>query len=198
MPKIGMEAVRKAGLVEAAIKEIGSARTLDVTVSQIARRAGVSSALAHHYFGTKEQIFLSVMRQVLTRYGEDVRDEIAIANTPKGRVEAIIRASFRDRNFRPEIISAWLNFYVMAQKSSETERLLSIYRRRLRSNLVFALRPLVGDAAGESAEGIAAMIDGFYVRQSLSREPVDRESAVAIVSDYLDRLLDSRKISINR
>ena len=67
MPKLGMEPIRKAALVQATIAEIGRAGSLDVTVAQIARRAGMSSALAHHYFGSKEQIFLAAMRHVLSR-----------------------------------------------------------------------------------------------------------------------------------
>ena len=58
MPKVGMEPIRRAALVKATIAEIGEAGTLDVTVSQIAKRAGMSSGLAHHYFGGKDQIFL--------------------------------------------------------------------------------------------------------------------------------------------
>lgn len=50
MPRTGMETERRASLVDATIAEIGRMGSLDVTVSQIARRAGVSSALAHHYF----------------------------------------------------------------------------------------------------------------------------------------------------
>ena len=46
MPKVGMEPIRKAALVKATIVEIGRAGSLDVTVSQIAKRAGMSSALA--------------------------------------------------------------------------------------------------------------------------------------------------------
>ncbi|MBS0565011.1 MAG: transcriptional regulator BetI, partial [Proteobacteria bacterium] len=46
MPKVGMEPIRKAALVKATIVEIGRTGSLDVTVSQIAKRAGMSSALA--------------------------------------------------------------------------------------------------------------------------------------------------------
>ena len=53
MPKQGMETQRRSALVEATIHEIGARGSLDVTVNQIAKRAGMSSALAHHYFGSK-------------------------------------------------------------------------------------------------------------------------------------------------
>ncbi|MEO0746592.1 MAG: TetR family transcriptional regulator, partial [Pseudomonadota bacterium] len=72
MPKVGMEPIRRDALVRATIAEIGAAGTLDVTVSQIARRAGMSSALAHHYFGGKDRIFLAAMRHILRGFRAEV------------------------------------------------------------------------------------------------------------------------------
>jgi len=110
MPKLGMEPIRREALVKATIAEIGRAGSLDVTVSQIARRAGVSSALAHHYFGGKDRIFLAAMRHILGVYGAQVRAALAGVADPRTRLEANIRASFGAGNFRPEVIGAWLNF----------------------------------------------------------------------------------------
>ena len=169
MPKLGMEPIRRAALVEATIAEIGEAGSLDVTVSKIAKRAGMSSALAHHYFGGKDDIFLAAMRHTLTVYGAEVRGALAMADGPKARLEAIIRAGFTPSNFRREAIAAWLNFYVMAQTSDQAQRLLSVYQRRLRSNLIYNLRPLVADRAAAVADRLAAMIDGLYLRRGLDR-----------------------------
>jgi TetR/AcrR family transcriptional repressor of bet genes len=187
-----MENIRRSDLVAATIAEIAETGSLDVTMRQIAKRAGVSSALAHHYFGTKEQIFLSSMRHVLALFGAEVQLLLAKSDTPRERVEAIIRASFAESNFRQEIISAWLSFYVQAQRSEAAARLLNIYRGRLRSNLVYGLRPLVNDHAEQAAEGIAAMIDGIYVRQSLSRSSPDPAYMAELVIDYLDRICEQR------
>ncbi|WP_157084220.1 choline-binding transcriptional repressor BetI [Sediminimonas qiaohouensis] len=181
MPKLGMEPIRRAALVKATIDAIGEAGTLDVTVAQIARRAGMSSALAHHYFGGKEQIFLAAMRHTLTVYGAEVRGALAMADTAHARVEAIVRASFSDSNFRREVIATWLNFYVLAQTSAQANRLLCIYQHRLRSNLSHALRSLVGARAGQVADRLAALIDGFYLRHTLGRDNPDGGAAVAQV-----------------
>lgn len=189
MPRVGMEPIRRAALVEAAIAEIGKAGTLDVTMSQIAKRAGVSSALAHHYFGGKEQLFLSAMRHILTLYGVEVRRGLARAETPRARLEAVVHASFEGDNFRPEVIGAWLNFYVQALTSEAAARLLRVYQHRLRSNLVHDLRPLLGGRAKASAEGVAAMIDGLYIRQALHEAPPDPAGASAQVLGYLDLLI---------
>ncbi len=190
MPKVGMEPIRKAALVRATIAEIGNTGSLDVTVSQIAKRAGMSSALAHHYFGSKEQIFLAAMRHILTLYGAEVRGALAAANGPKGRLEAVIRASFSGGSFRREAIGAWLNFYVMAQIKPEAMRLLQIYQARLRSNLVHDLRPLVGDRAAIIAEGVGAMIDGAYLREALKSGTPDRNRAAEMVLDFLNNELE--------
>lgn len=189
MPKIGMEPIRRSALVEATIHEIGQRGTLDVTVSQIARRAGMSSALAHHYFGSKEQIFVAAMRHILTLYGAEVRGALVMAKTPRDRVEAIIRASFAPAQFRSEMVSAWLNFYVQAQKSEDARRLLHIYQRRLRSNLHHAIRQIAPDNASRLTRGLAAMIDGLYIRQALRVEPLDPERAIDVLLHYLDTTL---------
>jgi TetR/AcrR family transcriptional repressor of bet genes len=168
MPKLGAEPIRREALVKATIAEIGASGSLDVTVSRIARRAGMSSALAHHYFGGKEDIFLAAMRHTLTVYGAEVRGALAMAGPPRERLEAIVRASFATSNFHKEIIAAWLNFYVLAQKNESAARLLTVYQRRLRSNLLHDLRPLVGAAAPAAADRLAALIDGLYLRAGLS------------------------------
>lgn len=191
MPKIGMEAVRRSALVDAAIQEIGASGSLEVTVSAIARRAGVSSALAHHYFGSKDQIFLAAMRRILSDFGDEVRKRLVGAVGPVERVKAIIAASFGPEQFDREIVAAWLAFYVQAQKSPEAARLLRIYALRLDSNLVFNLRQLVDEgAARRMAQGLSALIDGFYIRHALQERVPDREAMKRLVSEYLEMCLE--------
>jgi TetR/AcrR family transcriptional regulator, transcriptional repressor of bet genes len=186
MPKLGMEPIRKEALVKATILEIGRTGSLDVTVSQIAKRAGMSSALAHHYFGSKEDMFLAAMRHILTLYGAEVRGALAVAEGPQGRIRAILRASFSPGNFRREAVGAWLNFWVLAQTVPEAKRLLAIYQGRLRSNLRSALRQLAGARADDLADSLGAMIDGLYLREVLKSGPPDGAAAVAMALRHLE------------
>ncbi len=187
MPKLGMEPIRKAALVEATIAEIGAAGSLDVTVGQIARRAGMSSALAHHYFGSKEQIFQAAMRHILTSFGNRARSELHLATSPRERLNAIIAASFDPDEFEPQVISSWLSFYVQAQNSDGARRLLRVYISRMHSNLVYNLRQLTNPAnAHLIASALAALIDGLYIRQALRKNPLDRFQTMGLVWDYLD------------
>jgi TetR/AcrR family transcriptional repressor of bet genes len=192
MPKLGMEPIRRSALVNATIAEIGQVGSLDVTVSQIAKRAGMSSALAHHYFGSKDQMLVAAMRHILTLFGAEVRGALVMADTPLSRIQAIVRASFSAGNFRPETVSAWLNFYVQAQTSDPARRLLSVYRKRMRSNLTYAFRPLVQDPS-EAAETIGALIDGVYIRQALRDGALGGDAATKLIMAAVGRLLKDAK-----
>jgi len=187
MPKVGMEPLRRRALIDAAIGAIGERGSLDVTMSEIAGRAGVSPALVHHYFGAKDDLLHATMRHLLSELGADLRAALATARTPRERVEAVIAVNFSGKQFCAGTIAAWLAFYVAAQHSEPMRRLLTIYAGRLHSNLMSGLRMLLPEAdAARLAEGIAAMIDGLYIRRALKQGEPDAASAIALVTDYLD------------
>ena len=178
---------RKRALVGAALQEIAGSGSLEVTVSQIAARAGVSSALAHHYFGSKEDLILATMRHLLAEFGAAVIARLRAAPTPRARLAAIVEGSFGREQFHHATISAWLTFYAKALSSTGAERLLLIYQMRLHSNLVHALRSLVpGPEAERIAEATGALIDGVYLREALRGTPTAPSEAISMVEAFLD------------
>lgn len=190
MPKVGMEPLRRRALIDAAVLAIGERGSLDVTMSEIATRAGVSAALAHHYFGGKDDLLEATMRHILRELGRDSVAALAGVADPLGRVSAVIAVNFAHSQFRRETIAAWLAFYVEAQRSAPMRRLLRVYTRRLHSNLMSGLRELLpAREAKRTAEGIAALIDGLYIRRALVDGAPDAASAVALVEDYLETRL---------
>ncbi len=195
MPKLGMEPVRRKALIDAAISAIGERGSLDVTMSDIAGRAGVSSALAHHYFGAKDELLLATMRHLLAELNFDMRQALAAASSPRTRISAAIAVNFSEKQFRAETIAAWLAFYVEAQKSAALRRLLRVYARRLHSNLMSGLTPLLPQPqADRAAEAIAALIDGLYIRRALKNGAPDAASAIALVEDCLASKLADQKM----
>ena len=190
MPRVGMEPIRREALVKATIAEVGRKGSLDVTVARIAARAGVSSGLAHHYFGGKEDLLFAAMRHILGLYGAAVRAELAATETPRDRLAGIIRASFGPGNFEPEVIAAWLSFYVHAQSDPGARRLLRIYQQRLGANLTHALRPLAGARAPDIAWTLASVIDGLYIRHALGGA-ADGPQAIARVIGLADLLVEA-------
>ena len=193
MPKLGMEPLRRRALIDATISAIGERGSLDVTMSDIAGRAGVSSALAHHYFGAKDDLLFATMRHLLAELGRDCRAALGGERDPRRRLSAIVGVNFSDKQFRPGTVAAWLAFYVAAQQSPQLRRLLRIYARRLRSNLMSGRAPLLPRARAErAAEAVAALIDGLYIRRALDHGAADPAAAVALVEDCVGLMLEGR------
>jgi len=120
-------------------------------------------------------------------YSREVRKGLKAAKTPIERVNAIVHGGFAPANFRPDTVSAWLNFYVLALSSPEAKRLHRIYSHRLRSNLTHALRPLASSRAPQIADRAAALIDGFYLNYGLDAELPDGIVVTQIVIDAITR-----------
>jgi len=187
MPKIGMEAERRRSLIAATVDAIHERGFCDVTISQIAKRAGVSGGLAHHYFGSKDQLLAATMRHLLHELGRGIRDRLARAETPRGRISAIIEGNFSPDQFREAVIAAWLAFYVQSKTSSSSQRLLRIYSLRLASNLTHSLKAFMSvEDAKRVAEGTASMIDGVWIRRALETDPPDPAKAIRMVEDYVE------------
>ena len=192
MPKVGMEPVRRKALVDATLKAVGDHGSLTVTMSEIARQAGVSPALAHHYFGSKDQLVIATIRSLLRQLRADAVAALETAATPREKLSAVIRVNFQAHQFAPETVAAWLAFYTEAQRSEDVRRLLVVYARRLNSNLLSSLKPLCpADDAARIAEGAAAMIDGLYLRQGLRSAPVSIESSIALTESYVNAMLEA-------
>ena len=187
MPRTGMKKLRRKALIDAAILTIGEHGSLGVTMSEIAGRAGVSPALAHHYFGAKEDLLQATMRQLLADLGQRLDQ-----GARRRRDAARARFGGHIGEFLGRAVSpgnrwhAWLAFYVEAQKSMLLRRLLRVYARRLHSNLMSGLGPLMARPDAERAsEAIAALIDGLYIRRALRDGLPNPASAAALVEDYV-------------
>jgi len=148
----------------------------------------MSSALAHHYFGGKEDIFAAAMRHILKDLRIETVARLSRAETALARVRAVIDACFTPETFDPVHVNAWMIFYVQSRTSPKAQRLLRIYHRRLHSNLCHALRPISARPMSDAAT-LAALIDGIYLHQALS-ETGSPQAAAARAQAVLDALLE--------
>ena len=193
MPKIGMAPLRRRAFVEAAIRSIHDRGIVDLTTGDVAREAGLSQGLVHHYFGSKSALIIATMRHLLIEFGQGIKERLRSAVTPRERLSAIVDGSFCEDPLRPEVISTWLTFYVQALAEPAVRRMLHIYARRLISNLRHEYRRLpTRESADIAAESTAAMIDGLWLRRVLGDEEPCGESAIAIMKAHIDSQLEPR------
>ena len=191
MPKLGMAPIRRKQLVEAAIAVIHEMGFANATVARIARRAGLSSGLVHHYFEDKDDLLFTTMRHLLAELRADAVARLAGAREPRQRLCAIIDACFGEAQFEEQVFSAWLALYGNARHSERLRKIVILYHRRLKSSLVHELRRLVPEAeAPRLADGIGSMIDGLWLRYALTGKPEHPETPRALTRDYLTASLE--------
>jgi TetR/AcrR family transcriptional repressor of bet genes len=193
MPKRGMKPIRRQQLIDAAIASIHEHGFSSATVARIARKAGVSTGIVHHYFTDKNDLLASTMRSLLDNLRREAVMRMEKAHTPIERIYAIIHASYGDEQFSEEVFSAWLALYGNARDSDKLQRILRIYHKRLHSNLLYNLLPLIGrERASDVALGIGALIDGLWLRYALTGRPDDAEVPRALTRAYADAMILSK------
>ena len=198
MPKLGMAPIRRRQLVEAAIAAIHEHGFANATVARIAAQAGISAGMVHHYFKDKDELLFATMRHLLAELRADAVARLSGTADPCQRIRAIIDACFGDSQFEERVFSAWLALYGNARQSPRLMNILSLYHRRLRSSLLHDLRRIVSEAdALRLADGIAAMIDGLWLRYALTGKPANPETPRALTRDYLAAAL-ARTSNIDR
>ena len=102
MPKLGMAPIRRKQLVEAAIAAIHAHGFANATVARIARQAGISAGMVHHYFKDKDEIFEAVVDELAPSITAR-RHRVAIDIAPDA---AQVRAELAQLEGRPGALEA--------------------------------------------------------------------------------------------
>jgi len=187
-----MEPIRRQQLIKATMEAIDEVGLAEATVIQIARRAGVSAGIISHYFGGKNGLLEATMRQILTDLNNAVaaRRQALEDDTPRAHIGAIIEGNFDRTQVTGPAAKTWLAFWASSMHRPMLQRLQYVNDRRLYANLCHQFqRVMPRRDARNAAHGLAAMIDGLWLRGALAPEGLDAAEARYLAHTYLDQLL---------
>jgi betaine-aldehyde dehydrogenase len=187
-PRDEAEEARRVQLVEVTIDSLAEVGYVGTTLAEIARRAGVSPGLVAHYFDDKDGLLEAAFRTLARTLATRVRARLALARTPRGRVQAVIDTNLAPEEFDKRTGTAWLAFWGQVLHVRGLKRVQTAYQRRMLSNLRNDLRRMIsGEDARSLAAMIAAMIDGVWLRAALSEwQEADSESARALLTAFVE------------
>lgn len=192
MPKVGMEPIRRQQLINATMNAIDEVGLADATIVRIARHAGVSAGIISHYFGGKDGLLEATMRQILTDLGNAVgsRRSTLDDDSPRAFIGAVIEGNFDRTQVTGPAAKTWLAFWTSSMHKPALARLQNVNDRRLYDNLCYHFSRVMPRAeARNAARGLAAMIDGLWLRGALTPGGLDAEGARRLAFAYLDQLL---------
>jgi betaine-aldehyde dehydrogenase len=186
--RIEPEDTRRRQLIEATIDTLAEVGFSATTLALIGQRASVSPGLIAHYFDDKDGLLEATLRTLATRLRLGASARLRAARTPRERIEAVIEATLAPEECEPRTCSVWLAFWGEVIHSSRLKRIQHVYQQRMLSNLRHAMRRLVADKdAARLATALAAMIDGLWLRVTLSSpNEMDSRTARSMASAFVD------------
>jgi betaine-aldehyde dehydrogenase len=185
------EELRRVQLIDVTLDSLAEVGWVGTTLAEIARRADVSPGLVAHYFGDKDGLLEAAFRTLARTLAARVRARLAIARTPRGRVQAVIDTNLAPEEFDKRAGTAWLAFWGQVLHVEGLKRVQTAYQRRMLSNLRSDLQRIIPvEAARSLAAMIAAMIDGVWLRAALSQwREADSEGARALLTAFVEARL---------
>lgn len=186
MAKRSIKEMRRDELMDAAIEAIGEFGIVNATVAIIAGKAGMSAGLVNHYFDSKQELLALTLRSLSNLFRKDILDILPDNATPIERLKAIVDGSFAPQHFRGAKRMAWMQFMMTSQNDPAIRQLMRVTGARFVSNIRYAVKDLVPKSEiDDVADGIAAMIDGFFWQIAADYDEDDFERARRICWNYV-------------
>ncbi|MFL6608608.1 MAG: transcriptional regulator BetI [Pseudomonas sp.] len=189
MPKVGMQPIRRQQLIEATLQAVDQVGMGDASIALIARLAGVSNGIISHYFQDKNGLIAATAQYLMGVLSENVtaRRQALTDSSPRAHLKVIIEGNFDASQVNGPAMKTWLAFWATSMHHPSLHRLQRINDHRLYSNLCCQFRRVLPvDQARSAARGLAALIDGLWLRGALSGDAFDTAQAHQIAYEYMD------------
>jgi AcrR family transcriptional regulator len=177
---------RRTAILSAAREQFAATGYAAASVRGIARQAGVDPALVHHYFGTKEQVFVAAM-QLPFQPGEMLPQ--VLAGDPDGLGERLVRL-FLGAWDSPEFRAPMLG---MLRSAMTGEQGAAMLREFVGTALIGRVAEAVGPVDPLRVQAAAAQMVGVVMLRHVIRlEPLASASVddvVALIAPAVQRHL---------
>jgi AcrR family transcriptional regulator len=164
-------------LLKAAFREVAEKGFSEVTLDDIAQRAGVSKGVTLYYFDSKEGLFRELFSWLIDSIHQRMREAVEAVEDPVGKVSALVALIFPSPSKNRAFFRAFVDFCGLAARRESfreiNERFYAgcrdIDQRIVEEGMrrgVFALRD-----AGEAASTLRAIFDGLMMQWLAERDP---------------------------
>jgi AcrR family transcriptional regulator len=164
-------------ILEAACELIAAEGIDVVRIARVATRAGVSTALVHHYFSTREDLLEQALLHSFQLAAEERFGDEAVTDESATRTLArAIRTSLPEPGEPEREWVLWVELWLRAVRDPELKPVAAVLYARYRSWLATVIQAGVdsGEFARVNAEDVAdhamALLDGLGLR-ALLRDP---------------------------
>ena len=188
--KTRIEDIRRVELIDAAHRVFLREGLKGLTTTKICAEAGMSQGILTYYFRDKEEVLFEMVRMNNRILADEIVSRLKAAANGWERLIALIDGNFPAAHYDRPTARAWISLYAEAAHNERYGRLIRPYYRRLRSNIGPILKPLMTTGAIDHfVRGLAAMIDGLWLRRGHSETDMWLDEAKLLLVQYIERML---------
>ena len=147
--------LRKRQITGAAYEIIAEKGYYNFTMMDIAKRAGVSSGLIHHYFKDKENMLVTLLREMQQSVRAGTEKAIEEVPGPREKLEVFMDRAFDLAEAQREYLYVTYDFLTQIKFNERMKRIMSKLYRGYRETMVEILRE-------GKAQGVFKDVDEHY------------------------------------
>lgn len=186
---------RRIQMLRAAAELICERGFSETRISDVAKRAGVSSALVIYYFGTRDRLLVDALRYSEESFYEAAEQMLAEVSSLRDRLSLLIQWTCvpEGKNEIPGAWGLWFDLWAQAFRHDEVKAGRVELDARWRRMIVDAVESadLGSDVDPRMfALEFSALLDGLSIQVALEDPEVDSKVAYDIAMRFAERELD--------
>ncbi|EHB56452.1 regulatory protein TetR [Mycolicibacterium rhodesiae JS60] len=186
---------RRIQMLRAAAELICERGFSETRISDVAKRAGVSSALVIYYFGTRDRLLVDALRYSEESFYEAAEQMLAEVPSLRDRLSLLIQWTCvpEGTNEIPGAWGLWFDLWAQAFRHDEVKAGRVELDARWRRMIVDAVESAELEADVDPkmfALEFSALLDGLSIQVALEDPEVDSQVAYEIAMRFAERELD--------
>lgn len=191
---------RRIQMLRAAAELICERGFSETRIADVAKRAGVSSALVIYYFGTRDRLLVDALRHSEESFYEAAEAMLAEVSSLRERLSLLIRwTCVPEGDGADEIPGAWglwFDLWAQAFRHDEVKAGRIELDARWRRMIIDALESAESGERNAKVDArmfaleFGALLDGLSIQVALEDPDVDSEVAYQIAMRFAERELD--------
>ena len=186
---------RRIEMLRAAAELICERGFGDTRIADVAKRAGVSSALVIYYFGTRDRLLVDALRYSEESFYEAAEQMLSEVTSLRERLSLLIRWTCVPEadDEIPGAWGLWFDLWAQAFRHDEIKAGRAELDARWRKMIVDAIKSAELETkvnARMFALEFAALLDGLSIQVALEDPEIDSDVAYDIAMRFAERELD--------
>lgn len=194
MPKVGMEDIRKEQVIVAAKNCIISKGLSNLSMKDIAEEAGISTGIIYHYFKSKEDLLMQVLKVSFRRSHEKVMETVEPLQNPEDKLMKHLENINVVSKENPEYMAVFLNYLGEANHNPQIRKIIN----KFFNNLVEYTQQYLGDVSNKGTQlknlpvMIIAMGIGLGTMWTMNNQLYDMDEMELNFKDLISSYLNGR------